>query len=124
MAGEFVALRSLAPFQGSAPTLGCGFFDAEARVFDGHGAALAVACAALGAQPLAKGDVAGVLPLFPVFPVGFRFWESDDEFPASIQVLFDRNALAFMHYETLWYAASVVIRRLSELVSERLTDGA
>ena len=33
-----------------------------------------------------------------------RFWESDDEFPASLQILVDKNILDFMHYETLMFA--------------------
>ena len=43
-----------------------------------------------------------------------RFWESDDEFPASLQILVDKNILDFMHYETLMFAMSHVLRRLKE----------
>ncbi len=49
-------------------------------------------------------DLDYVVPVFPFLPMRFQFWAADDEFPASVKYLWDRNTLRFMHYETLWYA--------------------
>ena len=38
----------------------------------------------------------------------------DDGFPASLQILVDKNILDFMHYETLMFAISHVLRRMKE----------
>ena len=47
-------------------------------------------------------------------PVVLRFWESDDEFPASLQVLVDRNILEYMHYETVMFAIGHLLERVRE----------
>jgi hypothetical protein len=62
--------------------------------------------------------VACRLPLFDFLPVVFQFWSADDDFPASIQLLWDKNTTDFMHFETVWYAAGYVLDRLAALVSE------
>ena len=72
------------------------------------------ACKALSGKKLEKGDVAFELALFPFLPVIIRFWEADDEFPASLQVLADKNILDYMHYETLMFALTHLFSRLKE----------
>lgn len=64
------------------------------------------ACQNLSGRKLAGGDVAYELDMFPFLPVIIRFWESDEEFPASLQILTDKNMLDYMHYETLMFALS------------------
>lgn len=54
------------------------------------------------------------LNLFPFLPIIIRFWEADDEFPASLQILADRNTLDYMHYETLMFALTHLFSRLNE----------
>lgn len=66
---------------------------------------------------ISGGDVACELDLFPFLPLCLRFWESDEEFPPSLQILTDKNILDYMHYETLMFAVSHVIGRLKDLVS-------
>lgn len=61
-----------------------------------------------------KGDVAYQLELFSFLPVILRFWESDDEFPASLQVLVDQNILEYMHYETVMFAIGHLLERVEE----------
>ena len=72
------------------------------------------ACIALSGKELEKGDVAFKLNLFPFLPIIIRFWEADDEFPASLQILADRNTLDYMHYETLMFALTHLFSRLNE----------
>ena len=63
---------------------------------------------------MGSGDVAYQLELFSFLPVILRFWESDDEFPASLQVLVDRNILEYMHYETVMFAIGHLLERVEE----------
>ncbi len=83
-----------------------------AQRFAGRADALAAALRALGGQPWGKGDVSCILDVFDFFPVCVRFWYADEEFPASLQFLWDANALDFLHYETLWYVMDALIERI------------
>ena len=69
---------------------------------------------ALSGKELKKGDVSFELELFPFLPIAIYFWEADDEFPASLQVLADKNILDYMHYETLMFALTHLFCRLKE----------
>lgn len=89
-----------------------GFLQGPAADFTGK--ALAAACQALSGKRLDGGDVAYELALFPFLSVVLRFWEADEEFPSSLQILVDQNVLDFMHYETLMYAMTHLLRRLRE----------
>ena len=59
-----------------------------------------MACEKLGGVPVGKADVGYQLQLFEFLPVRLNFWNSDEEFPASLRLLWDFNLLDFMHYET------------------------
>ena len=101
---------------GVAQTAGLGndLFDSYAGRFDRDPAALARACETLGGTPLSGADVGYTLPLFPFLPVQLRFWHGDEEFPPSLQLLWDEHTLQFMRYETTYYAANHLFTRLSE----------
>ena len=71
----------------------------------------------VGGALLARGDVAYQLNLFDFLPVSIAFWHSDEEFPASLQILVDRNILDFMHYETAMFALSHLMECLEALCS-------
>ena len=114
-AGACVNMASLSSIQGSSPRQeGEGLFGAFAKAFDGRDAALAAACERLGGAPGGKGDVGYRIPMFDFLPVMLQFWDSDDEFPASLQLFVDANMLDFMHYETVWFAFSHLLERLRE----------
>ena len=84
--------------------------------FSGKGKELAGALRAMGVRDFPVGDVAGILDVFPFFPVVFQFWEGDEEFPAQLRILWDRNTLSFVRYETAWYIASALLERLAKLL--------
>lgn len=115
--GEFVSLNHLVN-AASKPEQSGALTERQTRLFDGREAALDQACRRLGGEKYGKGDVAYRLPLFDFLPVALQFWSSDDEFPASLQLLWDRNTLDFMHFETVWYAAGHLTRRLEQLAEE------
>ena len=86
-----------------------------ADIFAGHPDRLWQACQKLGGARLsisAGADVYCQFDLFPFFPIQFRFWDADDEFPAKIQLLWDRNSLMFMHFETLYYVMGPLLDKL------------
>ena len=72
------------------------------------------ACEALGGTEASGGDICYDLDLFPDLPVQLRFWHADEDFPPSLDLLWDRNTLQFLRYETTWFAAGVLRGRLRE----------
>lgn len=71
-------------------------------------------CEGLGGTEAGGGDLCFALRLFPDLPVLLRFYHSDEEFPPRLDILWDKNALLFLRYETLWFAAGVLRTRLLE----------
>ncbi len=113
-AGECVSLQSLSTVATGSVPPGGGLLDQAARALDGRADRLDTACRRLGGTPAGRGDVAFRIPVFGELAVVFQFWRADEEFPASIQFLCDRNILQFLHYETVWFLLSHIVRRLEE----------
>lgn len=88
------------------------------RYFDANVQRLEHACVALGGVPEGTGDVAYRIPVFDFLPVRFSFWRSDEDFPAEVRMLWDTNILSFMHFETIWYAAGHLLRRIEECMDK------
>jgi len=86
--------------------------------FDDNVELLREACIALGGIPEGKGDVAYRIPMFAFLPVQFAFWQSDEDFQAEIRILWDSNVQNFMHFETLFYAAGHLLRRIEEWMKD------
>ena len=112
--GQFVPTTALHRIQGTH-SVHENFHSREADFFDARQEALRRACAALGGVPSAPGDICYILPVFDCFPCCLRFWAADEEFPASLQYFWDANATDFVFYETLFYIAGALSRRLMEL---------
>ena len=88
-----------------------------ARAFSGKIHELKEACRRIGGmEPAvsAHSDVCWQFDIFPFFPVQFRFWDGDEEFEPKIQLLWDKNSLKFMHFETLYYAMGILMQRLMQ----------
>ena len=102
LSGDFVPTAALHGIRG-AHAVHEDLHSHAAQRFAGKTAALDAALCARGGRPWGKGDVSRVVDVFDFFPVCVRFWDADEEFPASLQFLWDANALDFLHYETLWY---------------------
>lgn len=89
-----------------------------ALTYLGHAEELNAACLKLGGTHLAvpaSADACYQFDLFSFFPVIVQFWDGDDEFEPKIMVLWDRHALDYMHFETLYYAMGHLLGRLEEL---------
>lgn len=117
LSGQFAPINSVAKNY-HTKNLGGSVFDGCPAHFAEHPQLLENALVALGGIPEGKGDIAYRVDLFPFLPVRVQFWEADDEFPASLQILWDLNTLQFVHYETTYYLAGHLLHRLRELMAE------
>lgn len=117
LSGRFARINSM---KGTVHSSGLGdmLYTGAAEKFDGRAELLRSACERLGGIRESVGDVAYRLPTFDFLPVIVQFWESDEEFPASFQILWDENVLDFMHYETTYYTAGHLLTRLEEIMKE------
>ena len=116
--GRMVNMGSLSTIQGgSMKREGDGLFGRYEAAFDQKDEALSAACVKLGGVPEGKGDVAYRIPMFPFLDVMLQYWDSDDEFPASLQLFVDDRMTDFMHYETVWFALSHMLERIKELMA-------
>ncbi len=113
-AHQFVNINSLSTVRTGNLSQENGFFQTTADSFNGKLTELRNACLSLSGKELEKGDVAFELEFFSFLPIIIRFWEADDEFPASLQILVDKNILDYMHYETLMFALTHLFQRLKE----------
>lgn len=69
---------------------------------------------ALGAEPASKGDVSAVLEIYPGISVWVQYWIADDEFPASIQFLFDAKIEDHFRWSLLWNVMTTITNRMKE----------
>lgn len=109
---EWINIRSLSTVLGGTLKRDSDFFHNAGEYFDGKGKKLAHVCEALHGKKLEKGDVAYEIKMFPFLPIILRFWESDEEIPATMQILTDKNILDYMHYETLMFAMNHILDTL------------
>lgn len=71
-----------------------------ARKWSGNCAGLEQACINAGGKKFDKGDLAFQFTVFPFMDVQLIFWDEDEDFPAQVQVLFDRRVTDYVHFET------------------------
>ena len=70
------------------------------------------ACRSLGAEPFPRGDGAFVFRIFEDLPVVVQLWLGDEEFPPSLRILWDENALMYLRYETMHYAKGLLLQKI------------
>lgn len=85
-----------------------------AEEFDGQIDLLKKACERLGGRKESVGDVSYQIDIFPFLSVIFQFWESDEEFPPCLKVMWDENVLDFIKYETTYYVLDYLLERIRE----------
>ncbi|MDO5337628.1 MAG: DUF3786 domain-containing protein [Eubacteriales bacterium] len=85
-----------------------------AMKFSGKISRLEAACQLLGGIKLSKGDASYQFTAFPQIPLQLIFWDIDEDFPAQVQILFDRQVTDFVHFET----TGCIISDLLELLEE------
>ncbi len=70
------------------------------------------ACLALKGIPFPKGDIAYQIEVFDGLPLVIQLWFGDEEFPASLRLLWDENALMYIKYETMHFAKGLLLERI------------
>ena len=91
------------------------FTQKYAKLFDGRLEKLKAVCEKLGGvlqPPMAGASLTCQFAVTPFFPVLLQFWESDEEFPPKLLILWDRNSDSFLHFETTFYLQGDLLERL------------
>lgn len=121
LGGEWCAVGS---FIVTGVQNGAAFTKKYAALFDGRLDELKAACEKLGGmleKRMAGADVTCRIPVTPFFPVLLQFWEGDEEFPPKLMLLWDRNSMDFLHFETTFYLQGDIAQRLSRCLNREGT---
>lgn len=66
----------------------------------------------LGGAPVEIGDASFILRAFPRVPLQYVLWEGDEEFPSSVQLLFDASVDHYLALEDMVVLGQVTTGRL------------
>lgn len=111
--GEWVHFRdvkSAGVFEGAFERQVLGPF---AEHFAGRPEAFREAGERLGCVPLPYGDGSFQVPAFSCIPLRVIFWDGDEEFPAKVNILFDKDITSFIHPESVVMLGSECMRYFS-----------
>ncbi len=112
--GDFCPVSSLPGVYASGKGLGMNMPTLSKRIHEEPERFRAV-MAALGAHKLDLGDIGYRLDVFPDLPMCLKFYFGDEEFPPQLSLLWDKNSLRFVRYETIYYIAGCLHERLKTL---------
>ncbi len=88
--------------------------DPWAHLFQDRPEDLRRACEALQGRPLSMGDICYGIELFDGLEMVLQLWLGDEEFPPSLRILWDENALMYIRYETMYFAKDLLLERIRE----------
>lgn len=117
ISGKIAPVNSL---RGSPKLGGVGtdFYSAVASRFDREIRLFRKACIALGGQEIPAGDVGFRFSVFRNLTVTLKFYRADEDFPATVTLLWDENMLSFVYYETVFYIGGFLLSQLSRKMDE------
>lgn len=72
------------------------------------------AAESFSAEKLSGGDMGYAFELFDGLKIGLLFWHGDEEFYPRIRYLWDANAKQYIRYETMYFAVTLLRRRIRE----------
>ena len=72
------------------------------------------ACEALEGKPWNWEDISYSIELFDGLSILVQLRFGDEEFPPSLRLLWDENALMYIKYETMYFAKALLLKKLSE----------
>lgn len=110
--GEWVAYRELAGGRFYEPVVKRSVEDPVASAFGDDPEGFLEACRAAGGEREALGDAACSFTLFPHVGIAFVLWRGDDEFPASVQTLYDAGSTDHLTAFDLRMGAQDIASRL------------
>ena len=96
----------------AAVGVGTDFYGKFAARIDADPNLFCRACLACGGVPVEVGDMGFRFQIFAELPVVLKFYHGDEDFPASLTLLWEENMLEFVYYETVFYIAGVLLSRL------------
>lgn len=70
------------------------------------------ACESLGGKAVPGGDIGFAIELFDGLSVRVLFWFGDEEFAPQLRFYWDKNALSYLRYETMYFAVGLLTERL------------
>lgn len=114
LSGSWSPVGNLGRMHNASEAVGESSLSTYGKYFTGKGKELTEICQSLGGSPAPVGDAAFYLPVFDFFPVYLRFYDADEEFPAQLQLLWDKNTCNYIHYETTFYIAAHLFQTLLE----------
>lgn len=85
------------------------------RVFGNSPERLLDAANRLGGRRAQYGDVSFVLTALPRIPMTYILWKGDEEFPATIQLLFDKSVEGYLSLEDVVVVGEMATNRLIAL---------
>ena len=109
--GEFCPVSSLPGVYVSGKGLGMQMPTLSKRIHEDP-LAFSKIMRILGAAEIPLGDMGWEMDIFPGFPMQLKFYFGDEEFDPQLTLLWDRNSLQFVRYETLYYIAGCLYDRL------------
>lgn len=116
LSGQYAPINSVASNY-HTQNLGGAILNQCPAAFAENPALLEKALLALGGTKEGQGDLAYRIEVFPFLPIRVQFWAADEDFPATLQLLWDMNTLQYLHYETTYYVAEQLLRRLLALAN-------
>lgn len=124
-AGEYTLLHQLSKVQSAKQYYaGQGMFAHYEKKFDKKAEVLERICLDMDGEKYGKGDMSVRIPMFrdrrdalhtEDLSIVISFWESDEDFPAQLQLFTDRNLLQYIHYETAWYMFDYLLKRIESV---------
>lgn len=116
VSGRYAPVNSL---KGRPPVgVGTSFYTKVASRFDRDVDAFQWACRELGGVPVEMGDLGFRFSVFGELSVILKFYRADEDFPASLTLLWDDHTLAFVFYETVFYMAGHLLSSITEKMGE------
>lgn len=89
-----------------------------ARKWSGKCEELKKACQQAGGREFDKGDVAFQFAAFPFMELQMIFWDADEDFPAQVQVLFDKKVTDYVHFETTGCVIADLFDKINRIDSD------
>ncbi len=96
--------------KGGAPVgVAADFHSQTAERFCRDPEAFCAACQSLGGEAVDLGDLGFRLPVFGQLSVILKLYHADEDFSASLTLLWDENMLQYTFYETVFYIAGCLL---------------
>ncbi len=113
----FREIRQAACFEGAYQRMA---LNPIARTFAGHPEKFLEKARALGGEIEKFGDASVTFKAFPTIELTVIFWDGDEEFPASANMLFDCNITQWIHPESVPGLAQTASHLLTGLPRENI----